>query len=186
MTVKNDFDWIKIFDKITDWKICLSICMTCGVLLCLIYMNEIQLLYLYKLIIFIIFVLSCFYSLIRFILFMKNIVNKRNSTNKCRLTRLQDIFTMLDYKKTYKYIAERLIITEAYNHQKKQFTAKDIFSYFPSYDPMGIQNILNNLSENTYALIDDKILLFKDGKYNFYKCIWEELKKYKKNGLFDD
>lgn len=185
MTVKNDLDWIKIFDKITDWKICLSICMTCGVLLCLIYTDKIQLSYFYKLIIFIIFVLSCFYCLIRFILFIINIINKHNSIDKCRLTRLQDIFTMLNCKNTYEYIKERRIITIAYNHRKRQFTANDIYSYLPNCNPMDIQNVLNDLCKNTHPLIDNKVILFKDGKYNFYNCIWKELKSYQKNNLFE-
>ena len=56
----------------------------------------------------------------------------------------------------------------------------------PQYlHPHQVQNVINKLCQNSYPYIDDKILQIKNGKYNFYECVWKELKKYEKSGVLN-
>lgn len=184
------FDILKqLLEKIAEPKLCLAICLTMLSILLMEYYNIITYNSNFKIIFIILFFLSLFLSGFNLFSQIHEKIKINTNKNKDKKNRLIKILKKLKTKKNSKtYInleIEKIIITSLYNNNIKSFTEFDFEKILPGANFDIIKEKIDNLTQNTEYYYKDALLFIKDGKYYFYNSVWNELKKYNKNGLLN-
>lgn len=184
---KKDFEWmVKLIDVFTDIRICTALLMVTSIFLICNYCKKIYLNHDWELIIAFICLYTLFILTVKGIIYIFSQVKHTKDINDCKIYRLNIIFNEIDNSKGYyKNFVERLLLILLYKHKLKSFAIHEFLPYIKDVHPHQVQNVINKLCQNSYPYIDDKILQIKNGKYNFYECVWKELKKYEKSGVLN-
>lgn len=179
-----------ILELLKDWKIALATAIATLVLFILKIKHTINYEQNISILIIGLFVYSLIILLLSLIQHIHEIIKNNSYNTKSKIKRLNDIFcdfSIDEYskQKIYKHILERDLLVYLYVNNVKSFNLiyiKDSFKTNSKY----IENILNILIRNTNIYSNNNLIQFEDGKYTIERIVWNELKKYKENGLFDD
>lgn len=186
MSDNNSLNIVAIIDKLTDWKICLTICIASAIMILII--NKQILLFnneLYNFSVIFIFLLSLVMLIIKICIILDIYISDQRYYKKSKIQRLNEIFMEVKPNNNgYKYFAERVIIRGLYKNKLKEFSVNDLNTIIQG-NPLQIQDIVNNLCNNK-PYSKNAILTVERGLYKFHSCVWNELKSYEKNGLLGD
>ena len=188
MAESNPINIVEIIDKLTDWKICLTICFSSAIMFYVIKKQILLLsneLYIFST--FFIFLMSLIMTIIKICIIVNNCIADKNDKKRVKIRRLNEIFKEIAQNSNgYMYFAERFLISTLYKYKLKEFTINELVSITDTSNPYYIQNLINKLCHGVYPLLENEILKVEKGKYKFYSCVWKELKEFYKNGLIKD
>ena len=183
----NNFDWLKLIDKIKDTTICVAILISAFIIILLNQYNIIQVKSSWHVILILLFLFTFCVLSVKLINILSIKFNNFRYDSKSKINRLNDIFYEVDTtKRTYKYSNKRALIIIIYNNGLKTFSTKEVLGIINGrIELYYLQEILNDLCNKT-GYSDNSIIKLDGGKYKFYSCIWKELEKYEKNGIISN
>ena len=177
----------KFIDFIGNWQICLSVSIS---MFCLLICKRIDIIYLpydWTIYVFMIFLLTIFFCIIKFIMYKKKLAEMREYNHNIRIKRLNKIFVAInDLRSDYVHLVKRDIITYLYKNNLKSFIIEDVYLNYQMYSKTKLQDEINELVFNDYRCVQEPLMYMKNGKYTFYNDVWDELKLYNKNGLIGE
>lgn len=179
-----------ILELLKDWKIALATIIATLVLFILKIKHIINYEQNISILMIGLFVYSLIILLLSLIQHIHEIIKNNSYNTKSKIKRLNDIFcdfSIDEYskQKIYKHILERDLLVYLYVNNVKSFNLIYIKSKFKT-ESKYVENILNILTTNKPSYYNNKLIKFEKGKYIIDDAVWQELKKYKENGLFDD